>query len=119
MAVAWTDTTAGVICKDISPNMGLKIIHARLPATFVNGTDTFAIDLRKFGATSCAGVLMFEETTAGSVTLQSAVSPTLGGVSGLTTAVVTTAGAITTSILTITPLLPANTCITSFVIFAY
>jgi hypothetical protein len=113
MAVAWTDTTAGVVVKDVTPNLGVKIIHVRTPATFVNGTDTIAIDLKKFGANNISGVLMFEETTAGSITLQSAVSATLGGVSGFTTAV------SAASVLTITPLLPANTCITSFIIFAY
>jgi hypothetical protein len=111
-AVAWVTTSTGVVCKEIVPNMGYKMIFARLPATFVNGTDTFAIDLTPYGCSKIAGVLMFQETTAGSVTLQSAVSATLVGVAGLTTAV-------SSGTLTITPLLPANTCITNFIIFAY
>ncbi len=110
--VAWTSEDAGVKRYDLIPNVELKTIVARLPAGFVNGTDTFSIDLTKFGGRYLFGALMFEETTAGSITLQSAVSATLGGAVGFTTAVVS-------GVLTITPLLPANTCITNFVIFTY
>jgi hypothetical protein len=113
MVVAWTDTTAGVVVKELAPNSGLKILWVRTPATFVNGTDTLAVDLRKFGASILIGVVGFQETTAGSVTTQFGVDAT-GGLKGLTTAVVQAA---TTSIATITPLLPANTCISSFLIF--
>jgi len=109
---AWTQATSGVSVNEITPALGFKMILVKTPATFVNGTDTMAIDLTKYGCRNCAGVLMFQETTAGSVTLLNAVSATTGGVVGLTTAV--SAGT-----LTISPLLPANTCITNFVIFAW
>jgi len=111
MAVAWTDATAGVSVKEITPNSGVKIIVAKVPATFVNGTDTLAVDLKKFGANTVNGVLMFQESTAGSIVLQGAVHAATGSVVGFTTAVAA-------GVLTITPLLPASTCITSFIIFA-
>ena len=67
--VAFTDTTSGVVTKDVSPQLGVKILQVRVPATFVWGTDTLEVDLTKFGAYYCAGVLGFIETTAGSVTV--------------------------------------------------
>lgn len=70
MTVAFVDgTTAGVETKEIVPNSGVKILQVRVPATFVWGTDTLAVDLTKYGAKFCAGVLGFVETTAGSVTV--------------------------------------------------
>ena len=68
--VAFTDgTTSGVVTKDVTPNYGVKILQVRVPATFVWGTDTLAVDLTKYGAYYCAGVLGFVETTAGSITV--------------------------------------------------
>ena len=110
--VVWTESTSGVSVKDMVPGLGFKQILVKAPATFVNGTDTITVDLTKYGCRNIIGVLMFQETTAGSVTLLNAVSATTGGVVGLTTAV-------SSGTLTITPLLPANTCITNFIIFAY
>jgi hypothetical protein len=107
--VAFTDTTSGVTVKEIAPNTGLKILMVKVPATFVNGTDTLAIDLTKFGAYILLGIVGFQETTVGSITTQFGVDAT-GGLKGITTAV--SAGT-----LTITPLLPANTCVSSFIIF--
>jgi hypothetical protein len=113
MAVAWTDTTSGVTVKEITPNSGVKIIIVRTPATFSTTTnDTMAVDLTKFGAYYCAGVLGFQETTVGSITTQMGVTAA-GGLSGFTTAVVT-------GTLTITTVAPASgACVHSFIIFAY
>lgn len=110
-AVAWTDTTTGVSVKELAPNGGMKIIAVKVPATFVNGTDTLAITLASYGATALLGVIGFQETTAKSVTTQFGVDAT-GGLKGMTTAVAA-------GVLTITPLLPANTCISTFIIFCY
>ena len=63
-------TTSGVVTRDIVPALGVKCLQVRVPATFVWGTDSLIVDLGDYGATSLAGVLAFEETTAGSVTVQ-------------------------------------------------
>lgn len=61
-------TTSGVTAKDITPGLGVKIIQITVPATFVWGTDTLAVDLDEyFGCTKISGFLAFEEGTAGSV----------------------------------------------------
>jgi hypothetical protein len=111
---AWTDTTAGIVVKEVAPNAGLKVISVRTPATFSTTTnDTMAVDLRKFGGSQLIGVLGFQETTTGSITTQMGVTAA-GGLSGFTTAVVQAA---TTSIATISTVAPANACIHTFVIF--
>jgi hypothetical protein len=70
MPVTFTDrTTAGVVTKNVTPQIGLKIIQVRVPATFVWGTDSIAIDLRKYGANNISGFLAFEESTAGSIVI--------------------------------------------------
>jgi len=63
-------TTSGVVTSDIVPGLGLKCLQVRVPATFVWGTDSLIIDLKNYGASKLAGVLAFEETTEGSVTVQ-------------------------------------------------
>jgi hypothetical protein len=108
----WTQSSTGVEVRDWLPNLGFKIVHVKVPSTFASGTDTLTVDLTKYGARNVIGVLGFQETTVGSVTQQMAVSATLGGAVGLTTSV-------STGTLTITPLLPATTCVTDFIIFAY
>ena len=110
--VVWTQSSTGVNVEDMVPNLGFKQIMVRTPATFVNGTDTITVDLNRYGATKLAGIFMFQETTAGSVVVLSAVHASTGSDVGLTTTVAS-------GVLTITPLLPANTCITNFVILAY
>ncbi len=66
--VAFTDgTTAGVVTKDVVPQMGVKVLQVRVPSTFVWGTDSIVVDLSKYGCKNIAGFLAFEETTAGSV----------------------------------------------------
>ena len=109
---AWTDTSVGVVVRDVVPDGAIKVIMVRAPAAFINNTDTMAVDLTHFGALQCLGVIGFQETTAGSITQQMSISVTTGGVVGMTTAC-TAAG-----ILTITPKSPASTCITTFIIFA-
>ena len=99
----WTDKTIGVVGKDAIPNLGIKMVHIRTPATFVNGTDTLAVTLSDFGLTTFVAVLGFEETTAGSVSVP---------ITALTTSV-------TNGVLTIATTTPANTCVTDFIIFGY
>lgn len=75
--VAFTDgTTDGVETIEIAPNTGLKVIQTRVPATFVWGADTIVVDLVKYGASKIAGVIAFEETTAGSVTVAASAGTT-------------------------------------------
>lgn len=63
-------TTTGVVTRDIVPGMGIKCLQVRVPATFVWGTDSLIVDLSDYGASKVAGVLAFEETTVGSVSVQ-------------------------------------------------
>ena len=75
--VAFTDgTTSGVVTKDLT-QLGFKVIQTRVPATFVWGSDTIVVDLTDYGATRVAGVLAFEETTAGSVTVAASAGTTV------------------------------------------
>jgi len=62
-------TTSGVVTKDMT-NLGFKMLQVRVPTTFIWGTDSLIIDLTKYGASKLAGVLAFEETAEGSVTVQ-------------------------------------------------
>jgi hypothetical protein len=108
--VAFTDgTTSGVVTTDVTPNMGIKIIQTRVPATFVWGTDTLAIDLSKYGATKVAGILCFVETTAGSITVPCGAAGTQLGTTAVsgTTLTYTSAGAA------------ANTCGGTIIVFCY
>ena len=63
-------TTSGVVTKDIVPALGVKVLQVRVPDTFVWGTDSLIVDLGDYGASKVAGVLAFEETTEGSVSVQ-------------------------------------------------
>ena len=60
-------TTAGVVTTELHPNVGIKMIQVRVPDTFVWGADSIVVDLKDYGATKIAGVVGFEETTAGSI----------------------------------------------------
>lgn len=108
--VAFTDgTTSGVVTKCIVPNMGVKIIQVRVPATFVWGTDTLVVDLADYGAKYCAGVLGFIETTAGSITVPCGAS---GAQLGTT--------AVASGVLTFTSTgCAANTAGGTLIVFAY
>lgn len=91
---AFTDgTTAGVVTKKLSPNMGLTVIQVRVPATFVWGTDSIVVDLNNYGARNIAGFVAFEETTAGSIVI--AATGTTSVASGVLTYVSTGSGANT------------------------
>ena len=88
--VDFTDgTTSGVVTKDVTPQLGVKIIQVRVPATFVWGTDSLIVDLAKYGAKYCAGVLGFVETTAGSVTVPCGAAGTQLGTTSVATTTLT------------------------------
>jgi hypothetical protein len=102
-------TTSGVVGKDVTPQLGVKIIQVRVPATFVWGTDNLIVDLTKYGARYCAGVLGFIETTAGSITVPCGAAGTQLGTTSVTTGTLTFASAGCA----------VNTCGGTLVIFAY
>jgi len=78
MVVNFTDgTTTDVVTTEITPNSGIKVIQVRVPATFIWGTDAIIVDLSDYGATKVAGVLAFEETTAGSVVVAATAGTTI------------------------------------------
>ena len=79
-------TTSGVVTKDIVPGLGVKCLQVRVPDTFVWGTDSLIVDLGDYGASKVAGVLAFEETTEGSVSVQ-ATEGTTSVASGVLTIV--------------------------------
>lgn len=82
-------TTSGVVTKDITPALGVKVIQVRVPATFVWGTDSIIVDLAKYGATKVAGVLGFIETTAGSITVPCGAAGTQLGTTSVSTTTLT------------------------------
>jgi hypothetical protein len=101
--VTFTDgTTAGVVTKDVSPQLGVKCIQVKVPVTFVWGTDELVVDLKNYGARYLAGAMSFEETTLGSIVVARActTSVTTG-----TATIVSTAG--------------GEARVGTFVIFAY
>jgi hypothetical protein len=103
MAVTFTDgVTAGVVTKDAIPQLGIKILSVRVPVTFLWGTDLLAIDLTRYGCSTLAGVVSFEETTLGSIVVNRAC----------TTAVVT-------GVATITSTAGGEAREGTFIIFAY
>jgi len=94
MVATFTDgTTAGVVTKDVTPQLGVKCIQVRVPAAFVWGTDSIVVDLTRYGATRIAGFVAFEETTAGSITI--AGTGTTSVTAGVLTYVSTGSGANT------------------------
>ena len=107
---AFTDgTTSGVVTKGVTPSLGIKILQVRVPATFVWGTDTLAVDLTKYGCYYVAGVLGFVETTAGSITVPCGAAGTQLGTT-----------AVSSGTLTFTSTgCAANTAGGTLVIFAY
>ena len=110
MTETFTDgTTSGVVVKDIVPAMGVKMLQVRVPATFVWGTDELVVDLGDYGATKCAGVLGFVETTAGSVTVPCGAAGTQLGTTSVASGVLTFASSGAA----------ANTKGGTLVIFAY
>lgn len=86
---------------EVAPNAGVKIIECLFPATVIGGTDTATVDLSKFGCSNIHGILVFDETTAGSVVVTQA--PTTS---------------VTSSVLTIT-FGGSATCKKTAILFAY
>jgi len=83
--VDFTDkSTTGVVTKDITPGLGVKVIQVRVPATFVWGADAIIVDLKDYGANNITGVIAFEETTAGSI-VAAATAGSTAVVSGVLT----------------------------------
>jgi len=102
-------TTDGVVTRDVTPGLGVKIIQVRVPATFVWGTDNLIVDLKDYGAGYCSGVLGFVETTEGSVTVPCGAAGTQLGTT-----------AVASGVLTFTSSgCAANTAGGTLVIFAY
>jgi hypothetical protein len=87
---------------EIAPNAGVKIIQVTFPATVIGGTDTATVDLSDFGCTNIHGILVFDETTAGSVVVTQAPTST----------------SVTSSTLTIT-FGGSATCKKTAILFAY
>lgn len=57
---------------EIAPNAGVKLIQVTFPATVIGGQDNATVDLTAFGCTNIHGILVFDETTAGSVVVTQA-----------------------------------------------
>ena len=66
---------------EILPTAGVKLIQAVFPSTVIGGTDTVSVDLGDFGCTKLHGILLFDETTTGSVVV--AEAPTTVVTSGV------------------------------------
>ena len=60
---------------EITPTCGVKMIQVVLAATVDDG-DTVTVDLTKFGCTNIHGLLLFDETTTGSVIVTQAPTST-------------------------------------------
>jgi len=87
--------------KEITPNLGVKVIQIVTAATVVSA-DTFTVDLSAYGCTNIHGILGFVETTAGSVVATEA--PTT---------------AVSSSTLTVTVGGSAVTAVRTYIIYAY
>jgi len=61
---------------EIAPNAGIKMIQVVTEDDVVGGTDVVTVDLTKFGCTNVHGVLVFDETTTGSVVVNEAPTAT-------------------------------------------
>ena len=66
---AFTEATAGVKSALVAPNTGVTLLSVSVPATFVFGTDTLAVDLTAHGAKNLRGIWGFSETTDGSIVI--------------------------------------------------
>jgi len=52
---------------EVAPNSGVKILKVSFPDTVIGGTDTVQVDLNDYACTQLNGILLFDETTTGSV----------------------------------------------------
>ena len=57
---------------EILPNAGVKMIQCVFADTVIGGTDTVSVDLGDFGCTKLHGIVVFDETTTGSVVVTQA-----------------------------------------------
>ncbi len=87
---------------EVAPNAGVKFIQVVTAETVVGGTDDVTVDLSKFGCTNVHAVLVFDETTTGSVVVEQAVTST----------------AVSSSTLTV-DLGGSSTCVHTILIWAY
>lgn len=76
---------------EVLPNAGIKIIEVVTDDTVIGGTDNFTVDLTKHGCKNVHMVLLFDETTTGSVVVQQ--QPTTAVTAGVLT--ITTTGSDT------------------------
>ena len=52
---------------EVLPALGTKVLSVTFPSTVRGGTDTVQVDLNDYGCTNIHGILLFDETTTGSV----------------------------------------------------
>jgi len=57
---------------EVAPNLGVKMIRVVYADTVIGGTDTVQVDLNDFGCTLLDGILVFDQTTTGSVVVTQA-----------------------------------------------
>lgn len=96
-------TALGEVCtiKEVTPAIGVKMLQCVTPATAIGGTDTVQVDLNDYGCTKLHGILVFDETTTGSIVVTQA--PTTVVTSGIL--VITLGG--------------SATCVKTIILFAY
>ena len=73
---------SGATVREVSPVSEVKSIHVRLPAT-VDSSDTFTLDLTKYGCTLLSGIIGWRHTTTGQVVVTDA--PTTAVAAGILT----------------------------------
>ena len=91
----------GGTVKKVLPNLGTKIIQVVTAATVVGGNDTMTVDLTKHGCYHLHGIVVNDETTAGSAVVQAAPTTT-----------------VSAGVVTIT-LGGGATCVKTILLFAY
>ena len=52
---------------EVLPALGTKVLSVTFPSTVIGGTDTVQVDLNDYGCTNIHGILLFDETTTGSI----------------------------------------------------
>ena len=62
---------------EVAPNLGVKMIQCLFADTVVGGTDNATVDLGDFGCTNLHGILVFDETTTGSIVVTQAPTTTV------------------------------------------
>jgi bifunctional ADP-heptose synthase (sugar kinase/adenylyltransferase) len=62
--------------KTMAPNAGVTMIQVVTEDTVVGGTDNVTVDLSRYGCTNVHAVLVFDETTKGSVVVNEAPTAT-------------------------------------------